>query len=214
MEIIAADSPGIVDRICTVIDRGGIGIVPTDTVYGIVCDAANEAALERIFSIKERDRGKALPVFVSDRAMLERIALIDEPLGTAIFNFWPGALTAVLLAQSSVSPLIRAGTPTVGIRIPNYPLVLECMKRIGKPIAATSANKSGEGSYTAIHRVLHDMQAETLIDVVVDAGDLPESKPSTVIDCTKIPPMILREGAIPKADIEAVFDRYFKPINY
>ena len=120
MEIIAIDKPEAKERLFAVLKAGGVAVVPTDTVYGLACDAFNADAVEKLFLIKERDREKAIPVFVTDRGMLEQIARIDEPLATVLFNFWPGALTAVLAAQHVFPEALLAGTLTVGVRITNY----------------------------------------------------------------------------------------------
>ncbi len=214
MEIIAIDKPEAKERLFAVLKAGGVAVVPTDTVYGLACDAFNADAVEKLFLIKERDREKAIPVFVTDRGMLEQIARIDEPLATVLFNFWPGALTAVLAAQHVFPEALLAGTLTVGVRIPNYSFILDLIRGYGKPLAVTSANKSGTDSSTRIARVAQDFQEGIGPDLLINAGDLPESAPSTVIDCTKTPPVILREGAISKKTFFEVADQYFKPNNY
>ncbi len=214
MNQISINDIDVLEKASRVILDGGVVVVPTDTVYGLACDAFNADAVEKLSLIKERDRGKAIPVFVNDRALLDKVALLGEPMGTILFNFWPGALTAVLLAQSVFPEVLQAGTPTVGVRIPNYSFILELTGRLGRPLAVTSANKSGQGASTRIIRVVHDFQEGVAPDLIVDAGDLPESIPSTVIDCTKTPPEVLREGKISKSQFFDVARQYFSPTNY
>ncbi len=208
-----SDSKSI-EAIIRVLRGGGVVVVPTDTVYGLACDACDANAVEKLFLIKERNRGKAIPVFVDCREMLDQIARVDEQLATVLFSFWPGALTAVLPAQNVFPEALLAGTSTVGVRIPNYSFILDLIREYGKPLAVTSANKSGEGASTRIARVEHDLQEGVRPDLLIDAGDLSESALSTVIDCTKTPPVILREGVISKKDFFEVADQYFKSANY
>ncbi|MEK7576142.1 MAG: L-threonylcarbamoyladenylate synthase [Patescibacteria group bacterium] len=214
MERISEDDPGVLKRAAEVLSAGGVVVVPTDTVYGLACDAFNASAVEKLFLIKKRDRGKAIPIFVHDRMLLDQVVLLDEPVATILFNFWPGALTAVILARSIFPEALQAGTPTVGVRIPNNSFILGLIGRMGRPLAVTSANKSGHGESTHIVRVVNEFHEGAGPDLIIDAGDLAENKPSIVVDCTKTPPVILREGGISKSDFFAVASQYFKPNNY
>ncbi|KKU53358.1 MAG: threonylcarbamoyl-AMP synthase [Candidatus Ryanbacteria bacterium RIFCSPHIGHO2_12_FULL_47_12b] len=197
VERLSIDHPEAISRACVVLGRGGIIIVPTDTVYGIGCDAVNGAAKEKIFHIKQRDQKKLIPFLVADISMAERIVKIDEKFKLALLRVWPGAFTGVFACQS--------GGASVGIRIPNYPWLVDLIKTFGSPLAVTSANISGGNAHTRIEDVMHDFRDSHGVDLIIDAGDLPDSITSTVVDFTIAPPRVLRDGVLGRAHLEEVF---------
>lgn len=200
MNIIPADTDHEVTALLEtvqVLKRGGVVVVPTDTVYGLVADASNEKAIERIFSVKMRGKDKPLGVFVSDFDMMDSVALADEKTKELIGRF--GSVTAVLPARGWMPMPLRAERGlTIGVRIPNHPFLQRLMKSFGGPLAQTSANISGREAYTEIQKVREDFEGGEEPDLVIDAGNLPEQVPSAVVDFTKAPPRILRTGLIPK----------------
>lgn len=214
MERVPITGPQAEEKTLAVLKAGGVVVIPTDTVYGLSCDATNEAAIQKIFFLKSRSQEKSLPIFVSDKAMLERVARLTDITSSIVFQFWPGALTAILAAQPVLPAALHPGTPAVGVRIPKYPFLLEVIEKFGKPIVGTSANISGKGAHTHIENMLRDFRGASDLDLIIDAGDLPDNLPSTVVDFTKSRPVMLREGAISKNDFFAAADQYFKPGNY
>jgi len=199
MRIIPLDATHEVSAVLEtirIIKNGGVVIVPTDTVYGIIADAWNEKAIDRIFKIKMRTAEKALPIFVSDFTMMDKVAVANESLKERIESF--GSVTAILPARGWVPLSLRGGSLTVGVRIPFHPFVKKILETFGSPITGTSANTSGRGPYTKIGDVIDEFEGGMEPDLIVDAGDLPPNSPSAVIDFMVSPPRILRTGALPK----------------
>jgi len=162
-------------------------------VYGLVCDAINKKSVKKIFSIKKRPLNKPLAVFVKDIKMAKRYANINKKQEKILKRSWPGAITFILKAlpaqKTKLSPLVYKGR-TIGIRIPDYVLMKKIFKEFYGPLAQTSANISGEPAVTRIKQVLVDFAREDI--VIIDAGDLPKSKPSKIIDLTGKKVMVLR----------------------
>lgn len=213
MERIIVGDPSVFERAIAVLQNGGVIVIPTDTVYGLACDAMNENAIQRIFEIKMRSREKALPIFVSNTVMLEQVARVSPEMSAMLSQLWPGALTAVLLAQSTIPEILHRGTNAIGVRMPKYQFDLNLVEQFGGPLAVTSANISGKGSCIKIQDVINSFHGGIEPDLVVDAGDLPDSIASTVADFTKTPPVILREGPVLELDILALWNTYFNPLN-
>lgn len=175
---------------------GEVVVIPTDTVYGLAADALNEKAVEKVLAIKMRAGEQALPVFVSDFDMLDKVAVARPEVKEYIQQC--GSITAVLSARGWVPLNLRGGKLSVGVRIPTYPFVERLIKAFGGPITGTSANISGRGPYNKIHDIIDEFEGGVEPDVVIDAGDLPPNPVSAVIDFTKKPPMLLRTGILPK----------------
>ena len=175
---------------------GKVIICPTDTVYGLVANAANEKAVKKIFKIKKREKGKPIPIFVKDIEMAKKLALIGEKQEKFLKKVWPGKVTAVLKRKKNcgLPAILFGGKKTIGLRIPNYRLVNELLKRLNKPLTGTSANISGKPALTGNKEVLEQFENQKdKPDLFLDAGSLPKSFPSKVIDLTKDKIKILRK---------------------
>ena len=178
-----------------VLREGGVVAFPTETFYGLGADARNESAVEKIFRIKGRNFRNPLPVIVADDG--EIIPLVEEIPATATIlmqTFWPGPLTLVFRASSSVLPRLTANTGKIGIRVSSHPLARLLAGGLGGPLTATSANLSGGpecSSADAVIRALGELPGS-----VIDGGETPGGAGSTILDVTIFPPRILREGAI------------------
>jgi L-threonylcarbamoyladenylate synthase len=188
-----------VERAVTALERGGVIVYPTETLYGLGVDATAEAALARLGSLKGRDRNKPVSVLVASRAMLDEIA--DAVTGVAerlIEEFWPGALTLAFPAKPHVSKALTGGGGTIAARISSEPIV----ERLRRPLTATSANSAGvpAAADVAAARAYFG----TRVDVYVDGGRTLGGPSSTLIDCSTDVPRLVREGAVPLAAIEAV----------
>ena len=167
------------------IKSGKVLVCPTDTVYGLICDAGNKKAVERIYKIKKRPKNKLIPVFVSDINMAKKIAKIDSRQEEYLKKVWPGEVTVVLRK--------KLGNGTIGIRIPRHKWLLHLVEQLNGPVAETSANISGQPPTTKIKEVLKQFEGRKYQpDLIIDAGNLPKNKPSKVIDLTVWPPKILR----------------------
>ena len=162
--------------------NGAVLVLPTDTVYGLVCDAANEKAVEKIFEIKKRDKQKPLAVFVKDLEMAKKYAVITKDQKELLNKSWPGAVTFVLEAKSGLASLVYKNK-TIAMRIPDFGLIRKIFKEFENPLAQTSANISARPATIKIKKVLEQFRSEDVL--IVDADDLPKNKPSVIIDLTK-----------------------------
>ena len=183
MEIIKENS---LEKALKIIKKGGVIVCPTDTVYGLLCDATNKKSVERIFKIKKREKSKPLGIFVKDIKSAKKCAFINKNQEKVLKEKWPGKFTFILKKKLNCGLSLLVGNKeTVGIRIPDYKLVIEILKKIKKPIVQTSANISGQPAITKIKDVLSQFErANIQPDLIVDAGDLPQNKPSKIIDLT------------------------------
>ena len=191
MEIIQIDENSI-EKAVQVLKSGGVVASPTDTVYGLLADVQNPQAIAKIFQIKERDSSKPLGIFVKGLDMAKEVAVISGTQEEYLRGVWPGKVTAVL-EQKGDLPKELGIENTIGVRIPDYPLLTEIIEKLGNSVVQTSANIAGEkplGSADEIREVFGDR--EYAPDILLDAGVLPSSKPSKVIDITGNEQKILR----------------------
>ena len=173
---------------------GGIVAIPTDTVYGLGADPFNPEAVQKLYTFKGRPDGKPIPLVLSSVDDVYRVA---QNLPDYFFHltdrFWPGGLTIIVEAKDLL-PVLTAGGNTVGVRIPDNPLLLKILKTFGGPAAITSANLSGEPPATSAQEIGEELASR--IDVIVDGGKTPGPVPSTVYDISVSPPLIRRHGVI------------------
>jgi L-threonylcarbamoyladenylate synthase len=203
-EILPADSPQSLPRALAVLQRGGLVAFPTDTIYGLGALAFNAAAVESIYTAKGRPEEKAIPVLIADPLDLEKVALeISEIAAALAAHFWPGPLTLIVPKHPCLPDVVSVNT-TVGVRIPDHVIARALLQSAG-PLAVTSANRSGQGSACTAEDVL--LQLGGRIPLILDGGRSPGGIPTTVEDCVGAEPQILREGAIPKAEIWKVLGR-------
>lgn len=178
-----------------VLCEGGVVAFPTETFYGLGADARNETAVEKIFRIKGRNFRNPLSVIVAnDRDVIPLVEEIPAAAKILMQTFWPGPLTLVFRASSSVLPRLTANTGKIGIRVSSHPLARLLAGGLGGPLTATSANLSGGpecSSADAVIRALGELSGS-----VIDGGETPGGAGSTILDVTIFPPRILREGAI------------------
>lgn len=181
-----------------VLAAGGLVLFPTETTYGAGVDATNPEAVAKLLAYKSRREGKPLSIAVTDLAMAEPYLEINDQARQLAGQFLPGPVTIVCKGKGIVAPGVESEFGTLGIRIPDYPLILELLAAYGKPITATSANGSGEKRPYTIQDIFDGLseKQKRLIDLVLDAGELPHNPPSTVIDTTLSTPITLRSGEI------------------
>jgi L-threonylcarbamoyladenylate synthase len=191
----ARTSDSIVDQAVRVLRAGGIVALPTETVYGLAADAANLAAVRRVYAVKGRPADHPLIVHVADAAALERYAAGNLPaLRRLAQRFWPGPLTAIVPRTDLVSDVVTGGQPTVALRIVDHPLTQAILRRFGGAVAAPSANRFGRLSPTTAQHVRDDLGGD--VDLIVDGGPARVGVESTIIDLTGDVPAILRAGVI------------------
>lgn len=177
--------------------------VPTDTLYGLAADAFNPHAIEKVFAIKERPEGLALPVLLSGPEQLRQVADdVPDQVEAAAEAFWPGAMTLIVKRNSSLPPRLTAGNPTVAVRVPDHPVPSELARLLGRPITGTSANISGAADPRSIAELRE--QVGDRVDLLVAAGPAPAGTASTIVDLSGDVPRLIREGAIPFKQIKAL----------
>ncbi len=190
-----------VSEVVSVWGSGGLVVYPTDTVYGLGADAENESAVLRVYEVKGRGRDKPLTIAVSDLDMLERYALLNEVSRELVRRFLPGKVTFILPKTKRVPDSVNPRA--IGVRIPNLDLTLHLIRSFGRAVTATSANKSGSPP----KRDPKEVAEEIDVDLLLDYGVLPPSRPSTIVDLTGDRPVLVREGDVPFRDILRVYER-------
>lgn len=181
-----------VETAARAIQNGGVIVAPTDTVYGLMADAANKTAIQKIYTVKKRPSSKHLPVFVKNITMAKKLAKISAKQQTFLETKWPGKFTAVLQRRAAIK-IFGTDQKTIALRIPFYPFINSLLEVVNQPLAATSANISGLPAPTKIDDVLNQSAGKAIMpDLIINAGDLDDSNSSTIIDLTQNPPVIIR----------------------
>lgn len=199
---ILATDPASLAEAASKILAGGLVAVPTETVYGLAADATNGAAVAAIYTAKGRPSFNPLICHVADLAMAESLANFS-PLARALATrFWPGPLTLVLPRKSScpVHELATAGLPSIGLRVPQHIATLEIISRVGRPLAAPSANPSEQLSPTTAAHVAAGLGDR--IDLIIDGGTCRAGLESTIIAPGENGAVMLRVGALARSEIE------------
>ena len=185
-------------NVVDVIKNGGIVIMPTDTIYGIVGDATNEDVIKKVFDLKRRDGSKAMLMLVSDIKMLQEYVVdINEEENKLIKSFWPGPLT-IIFKKKNISDLLTGGLDTVGIRCPSDERLLNIIRELGRPVLSTSVNVSGNEQATKIDMI--DNEILSNVDLVIDEGEC-NKVASTIIVVDNNGYNLLREGEIKENDV-------------
>ena len=205
--ILQSGSASHISAAAEIINKGGLVAFPTETVYGLGADATNDKAVAKIFEVKQRPTFNPLIIHFSDKKKVNDIVEIDTKAIKLAKAFWPGALTMVLPRKKkcNVSLLASAGLKTLAVRVPDHPLAQSFINATGVPIAAPSANKSGEISPSAAEHVLQSL--DNKIDVILDGGPCCVGIESTVIDLSARIPALLRPGSITHQELESVIGR-------
>ena len=190
------------EKIIEIVRRGGLIIFPTETIYGLGCDATNEDAVRRVFELKAREAGKPPPLLVSGEAQLGSLVAEVPPFASELMQrFWPGALTIVLRVKPHVSSLLTAtnsaGDATIAVRHSAHATAQQLCERLGAPLVATSANLSGASGRAACPQTLDEVALvlRRRADAEIDGGAV-GGLPSTIVDCSGATPKVLRQGAI------------------
>jgi tRNA threonylcarbamoyl adenosine modification protein (Sua5/YciO/YrdC/YwlC family) len=184
-----------ISKIIEVLQKGGIIIYPTDSVYGMGCDIHNHKAVERIAKIKGVKSDKANFSIICHN--LSQLSDYTRPITNAVFKLMkknlPGPFTFILKANNKVPDIFQSNKKTVGIRIPNNNIVLEIVKEFGSPLLTTSVHDEDEIiEYTTDPELIHENFSE-IVDLVIDGG-YGQNVPTTIVDCTEDEPVIIRQG--------------------
>jgi len=191
-----------IEKAVSVLRSGGVIALPTDTLYALAAAARDAEAVRRVFAIKGREGAKPLPLFVSDLAMAERVAVFSPTAHRLAERFWPGPLTIALPRQPVFESEALAGGDTVAVRVPDYEFVRRLVRDLGWPVTGTSANRAG--ARAPVSSAEAAFQLGEMVDLIIDGGRLKGGAESTVVDITVTPPAVLREGAVRRADVETV----------
>lgn len=198
-----AESPSAaLDAAVQALEKGGLVVLPTDTVYGIGADAFNPQAVTRLLAAKGRGRQMPPPVLVGGLEVLDALATEIPPQVRALVErFWPGALTIILRAQPSLTWDLGDTAGTVALRMPDHPVALALLQRWG-PMAVTSANLTGEAAAETAEQAEQYFAAQ--VQVYLDGGQSAGPVPSTIVDATTTPLRIVRAGIITAAELAGV----------
>lgn len=194
--------PADIAQAVDVLRQGGIVAFPTDTVYGVGADVRQPEAIAALYEVKERPLSKAIPVLLARAEDLCSVAReVPKSAWRLAEQFWPGALTLVVRRSPSLPSILTAEGPTVAVRVPDHPVVRALIEGLGAPLAATSANISGQPSSVTADDVLAQLGGR--IALILDGGPCPGGRSSTVVDLTTTPPRVLRPGPISAEQIRA-----------
>jgi L-threonylcarbamoyladenylate synthase len=176
-------------HLATILQRGGVVLLPTDTIYGLHAIATDAVAIARIAAIKGRDETKPFVVLGASRAQLESIgARFDDEARRVVDELWPGPVTAVVALKYAIAA--SRGNDTIAVRVPSVDWLRDLIQITG-PLASTSVNRSGEPPLTSPKQLTDETVAR--IDASIDIGPL-DAKPSTIVDLSSAEPRLIREG--------------------
>ena len=196
-----------IDKAVAQLRSGNLVAFPTDTVYGIGADVFNEVAVRRIFAAKKRDINKPLQILIAHKGDLKTIAKNpSEVLDRLASEFWPGPLTIVMAAKEDFPLRVRCGRDTIGVRMPADIIALKLIEAFGAPVAATSANISGYPDPVNAEEVMKYLGDK--VHVILDSGSTPGNVPSTVLDISVHPPIILRQGKLSAEDLRRTLGEF------
>lgn len=205
VKITESNTEEILSRAAQIIKNGGLVVFPTETVYGLGANALDATAVAKIFVAKGRPSDNPLIVHVCDKEQLDILVENISPVEQKLMDkFWPGPLTLVLPKKKEISQIISGGLETIAVRMPNFEIALQLLKKSGVPIAAPSANISGRPSATSGEVAHGDLVGK--VDMIIDAGNSEIGLESTVVKVTSGNVLILRPGAVTLEMIKEVVD--------
>ena len=202
--ILPFEAPTAIPTAIEVLNTGGLIAFPTDTVYGIAADLWNPAAIDKIFTVKERTKDKPLPILIGTQEHIQLVAAFEQINQQTLMlmgRFWPGAMTIIVPKHDSI-PENLSPFETAGIRMPDHSRLLKLLTATG-PLAVTSANKSGKDNPTTAEEVFAQLGGE--IELILDGGKTQFATPSTVIQSNSDGFTILRQGAVTAEEINELF---------
>jgi tRNA threonylcarbamoyl adenosine modification protein (Sua5/YciO/YrdC/YwlC family) len=183
--------PRKIRRAVEALEAGEVIAYPTDTVYGLGCDLMNKKATDRLYQIKQMDRSHPLAFICPDLSDIARYAVVENAHYRVLRHFLPGPYCFILLATREVPKLVQTKRKTIGIRIPNSEVIRAITRELGRPVISTTAQKDGGEPYVDPHEIDTDFRG---LSIVLDGG-AGGMVPTTVVDLTCVPPVIVREGA-------------------
>jgi tRNA threonylcarbamoyl adenosine modification protein (Sua5/YciO/YrdC/YwlC family) len=183
--------PRKIERAAAALEAGEVIAYPTDTVYGLGCDLLNKRAIERLYAMKRMPTSHPLAFICPDLGDIARYALVDNPTYRVLRHYLPGPYCFILTATREVPRLVQSKQKTVGIRVPNNPVILAIARALGRPVISTTAQMHGGEPFIDPDEI---DDAFNGLGMVVDAG-AGGTVPTTVVDLSVSPPVVVREGA-------------------
>ncbi|HID54138.1 MAG TPA: threonylcarbamoyl-AMP synthase [Anaerolineae bacterium] len=201
-QLIPADAPGAIDRAAAYVRHGRLVALPTDTVYGVGCAAFDEAAIHRLYAVKQRPYHKAIPILLADLADLTAVTTHVSPLAQALIQrYWPGPLT-IILPKHPALPAVISPNEGIAVRIPDQAVARALIRVAGGAMAVTSANRSGQPpAQTAVQAAAYLGDGVTAI---LDDGPAPMGQASTIVACTGDDLHLIRSGPLSWAEIQSL----------
>jgi L-threonylcarbamoyladenylate synthase len=194
-DIIDIDHPEALDRALELLARGDVIAFPTDTVYGVGAAALRPAAVAQLYTVKERPPTQAIPILLAEPEDLKSVCSFVPPIALDLAaRYWPGGLTLVLPAAASLPSVLLGGGATVAVRVPDHARLQALIRRLGQPLAATSANIHGGPNPSTAEAVFR--QIGSRLPLILDGGATAGDIPSTIVDITGTAPQVLRQGAL------------------
>jgi L-threonylcarbamoyladenylate synthase len=187
-------SAEIIHEAAQVLAQGGIIAYASESSYALGVQALDKNSLQRLFEIKQRPEGKPVPLIVGSMDILRTVATVPAQAEELIEQYWPGPLTIIFPAQATLHSLLTGTTGNVAMRIPGNKIALDLAKAFAAPLTATSANISGSPPAETAGDITDYFGDK--IDLLIDSGRAPGGQPSTILDVTVIPPVIVRQGSI------------------
>lgn len=188
--------PRKIKRAVDALNAGEVIGYPTDTVYGLGCDISSKKAIDRLYQIKGMDRQHPLAFICPDLSEIARYAVVDNQIYRVLRRFLPGPYCFILEATREVPRILQTKRKTIGIRVPNHPVITEVVRELGRPVISTTAQRAGADPHIDAREIDDDFKG---LGLVIDAG-AGGLVPTTVVDLTVSPPEVIREGAGPLED--------------
>ncbi len=186
-----------------ILKKGGVIAFPTDTVYGLGAMANETDAIKRIFEIKERPMGLALPLLLASESEVDCAVVSVPPAARKLmYAFWPGAMALVFQKASWLPDIITAGSPNIALRVPNHEVPVALIKGVGMPIIGTSANVHGRPSAISAEEVKAQLNGK--VDFIIEDGQARWAYSQPLLTSLSPPPKIVRQGAISREKIAEV----------
>lgn len=198
-QVLPITVPGVITSALKTLEKGGLVVFPTDTLYGLACDYRNTQAIQALYRAKGRSAAKALPVLIANLEQLTLLVQTPNKIATKLMaKYWPGPLTLILYKLDGLSNDLTP-YPGLAVRMPGHPFALELLSKTG-PLAVTSANLSNQTNPVDAEGVLAQLDGN--VDLILDGGTLQPSPGSTIVDCTTPYLKLVRAGAIPFEELQ------------
>ncbi len=172
-----------IDEVVDYLNRGKVIVYPTDTIYGLGCDATNKKAIEKIFKIKKREKSKALLILVKSWCMVKRYTFLSAKQDKYMRALWPGPVSAILKKKESLPDNLTGDRDSIAVRMPKNDFLINLIKKFDKPLVSTSVNLSGEKSLSNPEEIIkYFKNKKEKPDIIIDASKTKKKKPSRLID--------------------------------